>query len=285
MSKCIYKEIADRLNRNEFAAYYATHMQSDVALHFGFGQKYLTRILNYLGIKRRTPSETSKLYFAEFETEANRQKRIIAVTKRSTGRIKSEDELRKMSEHQKGLKHRFSSEDAEQRSIRTRFKKGNVPWNKGRKGAQHWTSDQAFKINSTKRKNKTFNSSKIEQELYELLIKTYGCEDVMRQYSDPRYHYQCDFYIKSKDLFIELNAHWTHGGRPFDPNDESCQRQLKEWEEKAKTSKFYQQAIDVWTRRDVEKRETAIKNNIPYNAIYVKNYSLALQECREQLTL
>ena len=71
-----------------------------------------------------------------------------------------------------------------------------------------------------------------------------------------------------EDLFIELNAHTTHGGCPYDPNDEFCQKQLKDWQEKAKTSKFYQEAINTWTIRDVKKLETAKKNNLNYKVIY-----------------
>lgn len=39
---------------------------------------------------------------------------------------------------------------------------------------------------------------------------------------------------------------------------------LANWQEKAKTSKFYAKAIETWTIRDVLKLETAIKNNLNY---------------------
>ena len=32
---------------------------------------------------------------------------------------------------------------------------------------------------------------------------------------DGRYPYYCDFYIPSEDLFIELNAHPSHGSKPI----------------------------------------------------------------------
>ena len=122
---------------------------------------------------------------------------------------------------------------------------------------------------TTKTKNKSWNTSKKEEELYQELCEEYGTENIIRQYRDEeRYPYYCDFYIKEDDLFIELNAHWTHGGRPYNPDDEECQKQLKEWEEKAKVSKFYKNAIIVWTKRDVEKIQCAIKNNLNYNFIY-----------------
>lgn len=60
--------------------------------------------------------------------------------------------------------------------------------------------------------NKTFNTSKQEENYYNYLLTKYKEEDIIRQYKDERYPYSCDFYIKPQDLFIELNLHWTHGG-------------------------------------------------------------------------
>ena len=62
------------------------------------------------------------------------------------------------------------------------------------------------KINDTKRLNHTFNSSKPEDDYYQALVLEYGADDIERQYNkDPRYPFACDFYIKSLDIFIELN--------------------------------------------------------------------------------
>ena len=45
-------------------------------------------------------------------------------------------------------------------------------------------------------------------------------------------------------------------------------KKLNKWKEKAKTSKFYQTAIYVWTDLDVRKRECAKKNNLNFEVIY-----------------
>lgn len=69
-------------------------------------------------------------------------------------------------------------------------------------------------------------------------------------------------------IYIEYQGNWTHGKHckkiygPYDKNKADHKKLLSMWEEKAKTSKFYKQAIDVWTRRDPLKRETARKNNL-----------------------
>ena len=63
-------------------------------------------------------------------------------------------------------------------------------------------------------------------------------------------------------MFIECQYSWTHGGHPY--NKENDKEKLELWKEKAKTSKYYQNAINTWTIRDVNKREIANKNGLNY---------------------
>lgn len=120
----------------------------------------------------------------------------------------------------------------------------------------------------TKRENKSFSTSKLEENYYKYLLTIYNKTDIIRQYKDERYPFNCDFYIKSEDLFIECNYHWSHGSTAFNPNDAECIKRLKVWEEKAKTSKYYQSAIDVWTRRDPLKIKCAKENQLNYKVLY-----------------
>lgn len=134
------------------------------------------------------------------------------------------------------------------------------------------TPEIVNKIWETKRKNHTGKSSAPEEEYYNMLLDIYGPEDVLRNYNkEPRYPYACDFYIPSQDLFVELNFTWTHGEHPYNENSLEDQKKLQNWEEKAKTSTYYAAAIDVWTRRDVEKLSTARQNNLNYKRIYFKS--------------
>ena len=81
-----------------------------------------------------------------------------------------------------------------------------------------WTK-QKDKEYQTKKKNHTFNTSKLEEQTFDILKQKYP--DIIHQYKDKdRYPFVCDFYIPSSDLFIECNYHWTHGGKPFDGTDE-----------------------------------------------------------------
>jgi len=62
------------------------------------------------------------------------------------------------------------------------------------------------KERDTKLKNGTSSSSKPENQLYNILCGFFSAEDVERDYNkDDRYPFKCDFYIRSEDLFIELN--------------------------------------------------------------------------------
>lgn len=102
---------------------------------------------------------------------------------------------------------------------------------------------------------------KIEDRLYMRLVDTFGIEDVEREYDgDARYPYRCDFHIKSRDLFIEVNAGVAHGGRWFDDTNAVCTAQLVAWREDV-TKRTY---IDEWCRRDVEKRTCARRHGLNY---------------------
>ena len=118
------------------------------------------------------------------------------------------------------------------------------------------------KGNETKRKNGTFNTSKPEDQSYQLLCEHFSEEDVLRQHHSDKYPYNCDFYVKSLDLWIECNYNWTHGGHFFDPACEDDQNTLQKWRDK--NTKFYNIAIDVWTRRDPQKLKTAKDNDLKY---------------------
>ena len=118
------------------------------------------------------------------------------------------------------------------------------------------------KEHDTKKRNGTFKTSKPEDEAYELLCKKFGKDDVVRQHWSEAYPFNCDFYIRSLELYIECNFSWTHGGHWFDESNEEDLKTLQKW--KDKRTKYYQNAIETWTVRDVKKRETSEKNKLNY---------------------
>lgn len=94
-----------------------------------------------------------------------------------------------------------------------------------------------------------------EQKMFDYLVLIY--KDIKYDVRvDDRYPYYCDFYIPSEDLFIELNAHPSHGRLPI------------EFLSVDEYSKYNQKWVDVFARRDVEKQSKAKENNLNYIMIY-----------------
>lgn len=121
------------------------------------------------------------------------------------------------------------------------------------------------KIYNTKKKNHTVNSSKAEVFVYDMLVDRFGVDDITHQYKDDRrYPFACDFYVKSLDLFIELNLHWSHGHHWFGSCDGDL-AELDRWKMRSVNgSEYYAVAISTWTLRDIKKRDTAILNSLNY---------------------
>ena len=132
------------------------------------------------------------------------------------------------------------------------------------------------KICETKWKNKTFNSSKIEHLFLQYLQNRFGNDDVLSQYKSIEYPYNCDFYIKSIHLYIEIQGYWTHGNHPYDEQNECDRNTLNKW--KNKGSKKYLEAIQTWTIRDVEKRNVAKDNKLNYLEIFSTNLDVCIQQ-------
>lgn len=125
-------------------------------------------------------------------------------------------------------------------------------------------------------KNGNVKESKPESKMHEILCDIFGNDNIERHYDkDPRYPFRCDFYIKSFDLFIELNANWTHGLHWFDALSSKDVEKLNLWKLKAdsKRRNSYTSAIDTWTVRDPLKLETALKNGINYIVFWNNNLS------------
>ena len=126
------------------------------------------------------------------------------------------------------------------------------------------------KIFEARKRNHTLTTSAPEDALYEMLIAKFGKQDVIRQYKDDnRYPYHVDFYIKSRDLFIELNGDIGHNNHWFDANNMDDIAELNQLKRAAakgakSTNSRYAACIQTWTDSDVRKRETAKINNLNY---------------------
>ena len=113
-------------------------------------------------------------------------------------------------------------------------------------------------------------SSKLENNFLNYLKLKYEPDDIITQYKSKEYPYYCDFYIKSINLYIEIQGHWTHNDHPFDINNLNDQQIMNIWRTKSLSDKYYKNALNTWTIKDVEKRNTAIQNNLNYLEIFGK---------------
>ena len=175
-----------------------------------------------------------------------------------------------------GVEYVFQSKDVKEKIVNTNMIKYNIDNHMKTDYYRNLMSEIISspkvqeKINNTKRKNKSFNKSKIEDECFELLVKKYYI--VKRQYISKVYPFACDFYIPSIDLYIEFNGSQYHCGHPYDKDNKSDIELLNKLKEKSISSKRhkdgkksqYDMMIYTWTDLDVRKRNIAKENNLNY---------------------
>lgn len=118
------------------------------------------------------------------------------------------------------------------------------------------------KIQKSLKLRSTYTKSKVEDVFYTKLVSIYGENDVERQYKSIDYPYACDFYVKSRDLYIEFNGHWTHGDCFYSANSEYTNKFLRRLN--SNSGNYYRKAKYVFTKLDVEKVSIAKSNNLNY---------------------
>ena len=163
-----------------------------------------------------------------------------------------------------GIKNAWQAKEIQDKSKQTLLRKfgvDNIAKSQYAKDKHKACEAQTVaKRNATKKARGTFNVSKPEEVCYKMLVEKFGKDNIVRQYTSELYPFNCDFYIKSLDLYIEYNGSWTHGKHQFDPTNKDDIEIVEKW--KAKNKKYYFIAINTWTKRDVNKRNVAKQNNI-----------------------
>lgn len=223
----VRKKMSERAKSDEARKHYAeTTLLNYGAAHWTQSEKGKQKLHNLFSTDEERKARSERMLSSEVKAKIQ----ATSMERYGTAYYWQSEDARKR------LKELLSSEDVQQRIIQTKKAKG------------------------------TINSSKPERIAYKLLVDKFGENDIESQYNlDDRYPYACDFYIKSLDLFIELNLSWLHGFHWFDENDESDLCRLQQLFEKANNPKsMYKRAIYIWTYDDLRKRETAIKNNLNY---------------------
>jgi len=124
------------------------------------------------------------------------------------------------------------------------------------------------KIIDLKTLHGTHNTSEPEKDLYALIKRVYPHMSIEQNYNkDHRYPFSCDYYIKELDSFIEYQGSWTHSKSPYAGEVIS-----PEFMKKTETSKYYKNALEVYTIRDPLKRSYALKNNLNYLEIWNSDF-------------
>lgn len=137
--------------------------------------------------------------------------------------------------------------------------------------------ENQLKKYDTRKRNHTFNTSKYEELLFNKLKSKFT--DAIHHYSsDQRYPFECDFYVPSKDLFIELHFSQFHQGKPFDTNSkqdwikllclELNATRINKLENNRKNQ--YENMIYTWTNLDVKKLETFKKKKLNHKIFYTE---------------
>ena len=125
----------------------------------------------------------------------------------------------------------------------------------------------------TFKKNKSFNKSKEEEYLKDLILSLF--DDCIYQYKDEKYNHITDFFIPSLNLYIEYHGSFFHHGKMFNQNDPNDLKELDKIIQKSKLHKTpnnnrYNGVILTWTLEDPQKLQDAISSKINYLVLFPK---------------
>lgn len=228
----------DRFNNEKYilaSEYYLDgHSLLETSQKYKISRRTLVKAFSYLDITRHSKEEEFRLKTEK--TKKNNLKKYGVENYVETEEFKQKAQTTMLNKY--GKTSYMKTKDGQEHYIKVCRKKY---------GVDNFTQSKEYleKSYKTKKEHNSFNCSKPEENFYLKLLEIFSKEDVFRQYTDERYPFACDFYIKSIDTFIELNLTWTHGFHKFKANNEEDKNKLAIWEEKAKTSSYYRNAIKV----------------------------------------
>lgn len=127
------------------------------------------------------------------------------------------------------------------------------------------SDDMRGHLRQARLENDTYMRSEAEEHIADWLRSQYGDDDVFVQYEDERYPYPCDVYVKSRDLFIEVNGYGQHGCHWYDASSEHDRQRVSDWIAASQGDHdWYEKAVTCWTVDDVKKRAAARQSNLNY---------------------
>ena len=124
--------------------------------------------------------------------------------------------------------------------------------------------------------------SRLENEAFQFLCSIFSPSNIIRQYRSLLYPFNCDFYLKDQDMYIECHFSQFHNKEPFNPCNPVHKEKVEKIKNRIKLQKTnmkgcqYEGILYTWTIDDPKKAEIAKKNNLNWKAFYtldeLKNY-------------
>ena len=174
-----------------------------------------------------------------------------------------QNKVEKTNMERYGVKSTLQLDSVKEKITKTNLQKYGVPYYhqtiESREKQSKRMIKNKSKILQTKIKNGTLKTSKPEQKLHQELLNLF--DNVQIQFNSNEYPFACDFYIQDRQLYIELNASWTHNSAWYNENNFEHIEIANKW---SNSSAYYKQAHKTWTYYDVKKRQTAKENNLNY---------------------
>lgn len=234
-------------------------------------------VRNKYGVDNVFQKETFDFFVSQDAVERGRQKRLVTLIDRygvESPNANPEIAEKMQSTLKSTMQERYNVDNPMQiKTVALRSAKSRQKTMRKKYGAPNSVQIDSVRnqIFESRKKNGTVSSSAPEDALYEMLILRFGCSNIVRNYVDERYPYHVDFYVKPLDLFIELNGDRCHNNHWYDENSVSDRQTVQSWTEnmlrlESETGKIsrYRKYIDVWTKRDILKRNTAKKHSLHY---------------------
>lgn len=134
---------------------------------------------------------------------------------------------------------------------------------KALKNAQ--SADAKQKRHNTKKLN-GWSRSTIEENFTKYL--TDNKINFKHNYKSDNYPWKVDYYLIDLDLYIEINAFWTHNKHFYDKFNKDDNIKLNLW--KNKKSSFFDMAVATWSNSDIKKRDWAIEHKLNYIVLWNK---------------
>lgn len=278
----------DEITTEELNNYYnnLNHSQYECAQHFGVSTGYFIKVLKERGITKDASKHAELIKRKKLERYGdcnynNRDKaRDTCVEKYGVDNpFKDTENIKQSYINKLGVEHPMKREDIKQKVITHTDQKQKIKKSREtyfiKTGYDNPGKDPRCiaKMLRSKIEHGVYDSpgtSQLERRLEKILTRKF--KTVISKYRDPRYtrstgyQYECDFYIPSEDLFIELNAHPSHYKHPYLFDEKADSDLYKKLSTSTRT--WDKVLLETWSVRDVEKRESALQHSLNFIELY-----------------